>query len=1007
MIFKKDTSIENGRLLIRQGLGIDARLPSYNSLLAFLDNYATDLETFFRDYSPNYSFDDEPIFDLIDEPDLYDVVYLKSDGKYYKALVNDGATTENIVGIRHITAGLSHIIYMHGFVPMGTGSSAGTLGYLAESEGVMPGDPIYVSATTAGKLSNEETDIKLGYYIGRDSDSNYILQVTLDSGYIRPNSYDELTNKIMDGDLNLLKNFDAQRSLSFNGTTSMISFADNANLNFGTADFTVLLRFRTSADYASGSKPIVAKGVGTERFEFVMTDTNTLQFQIQDDAAELTIDSDLALNDGVAHTVIILGDRSGNYSMIVDGILQADTVTATTVTVTNAESLYLGRNEGGTDFFTGEIIDVRFFDRLLTDLEAKSWSRNPFKESATTDETFVVTSESFAVNKLYDLTTNGNDSSAVTDVSLIKPETPVNMTFKDESYIFSSRVGIGSDVLGNDIAGSTSDITGNLLHLKDDTGNASIIVEGTTGAYVNLVDLGGAADDKWLQVMTSAGITKMSSLNDDGTTLKDNILTIDHGNGFVGIKTAAASVLTPLHVTGSATLQGATVELFLQDTDGTTAEMSNSIKITTNRFGIGSVDDAFGTYAEKFTILNASGNTGIGNINPEEIFHVEENQNAGSDIRLSNTDAGNAAIIGVMLETDESTGASTIRQYGSGHATMASYLEMGTQVSGHVRLISNATQAILVDTTQNVLLGTGSAITPVSTEWRSGKLFEISHTSGAEIPMISLSSLQTMDDYELGALNFVNTDNAGTAGVGSQVVSSLVTSIDSLSSNVANDSGGVMEFWTKPAAGTIAMNMTLDGAGELTVVGDVISNGTNLETHATTTGTIGNDSPLIHGATSDNDVNMIVRRDASGDFACNIMTGTATIAQYSDLAENYTVEGDWMPGMIVSRNFTKGPELKITMDELAPDVFGIISTSPAYSMNSGSEGAAITMVGRIPVLIEGPVSKWDLIVPAGNGHGRRMDSEDETVFVIAEALESNQSDGLKLIECFAKVITKS
>lgn len=152
---------------------------------------------------------------------------------------------------------------------------------------------------------------------------------------------------------------------------------------------------------------------------------------------------------------------------------------------------------------------------------------------------------------------------------------------------------------------------------------------------------------------------------------------------------------------------------------------------------------------------------------------------------------------------------------------------------------------------------------------------------------------------------------------------------------------------------------------------------------------------------------MIVRRDASGNFACNIMTGTATIAQYSDLAEIYTIEGEWEPGMIVSRNFSSGAELKITSDELAPDVFGIISTDPAFSMNSKCNGAPITMVGRIPVLIDGPVSKWDMIVPAGNGHGRRMESNDETVFVIAEALESNDNEGVKRVECFAKVITKS
>lgn len=158
-----------------------------------------------------------------------------------------------------------------------------------------------------------------------------------------------------------------------------------------------------------------------------------------------------------------------------------------------------------------------------------------------------------------------------------------------------------------------------------------------------------------------------------------------------------------------------------------------------------------------------------------------------------------------------------------------------------------------------------------------------------------------------------------------------------------------------------------------------------------------------HSATSANTANRIVMRDASGNFSAGIITATATAARYSDLAEKYTIEGEWEPGNIVSRNREEGAELKITNQSDCPDVFGVISTNPAFLMNQDSTGAPIVMIGRAPIKIIGPVKKWDLIVPAGNGCGRAIRCGEDFSHVIGEALAANIHETPKYVECFINI----
>jgi phospholipase C len=76
-------------------------------------------------------------------------------------------------------------------------------------------------------------------------------------------------------------------------------------------------------------------------------------------------------------------------------------------------------------------------------------------------------------------------------------------------------------------------------------------------------------------------------------------------------------------------------------------------------------------------------------------------------------------------------------------------------------------------------------------------------------------------------------------------------------------------------------------------------------------------------------------------------------------------------------------------------VVGVISTSPAYLMNDGIDGQAIALRGRVPVKVMGPIKKGETLVSTSNGHGKVGDTHNS----FAIALETNLSEGSKLIEC--------
>jgi hypothetical protein len=124
-------------------------------------------------------------------------------------------------------------------------------------------------------------------------------------------------------------------------------------------------------------------------------------------------------------------------------------------------------------------------------------------------------------------------------------------------------------------------------------------------------------------------------------------------------------------------------------------------------------------------------------------------------------------------------------------------------------------------------------------------------------------------------------------------------------------------------------------------------------------------------ATSANTAGAIVARGASGEFSAGVITATATNARYADLAEYYSADAEYASGTVLS--FGGDQEVTITTGINDVRVAGVVSTNPAYAMNTAIEAAhsvALALTGRVPTLVVGAVAKGDMMVSAGGGRAK-------------------------------------
>jgi len=120
----------------------------------------------------------------------------------------------------------------------------------------------------------------------------------------------------------------------------------------------------------------------------------------------------------------------------------------------------------------------------------------------------------------------------------------------------------------------------------------------------------------------------------------------------------------------------------------------------------------------------------------------------------------------------------------------------------------------------------------------------------------------------------------------------------------------------------------------------------------------------------------------------NTLTGTATAAQYADLAERYHADMPMEAGDVVC--FGGDAEITKCGTEGDTKVAGIISTAPAFMMNKDagddSTHPYVALAGRVPCKVTGTIKKGDMLMASGKD-GHAMAGDYKGGAMIGKAIE--------------------
>lgn len=234
--------------------------------------------------------------------------------------------------------------------------------------------------------------------------------------------------------------------------------------------------------------------------------------------------------------------------------------------------------------------------------------------------------------------------------------------------------------------------------------------------------------------------------------------------------------------------------------------------------------------------------------------------------------------------------------------------------------------------------------------------------------------------------------------------SNVVSLLSSFGSNTISTTGNVTAgFFVGDGSQLTGLPAGYTDSNVVTLLGAFGSNSIS------TTGNITSGNAVVTNAITVNSGNLttaIVNGGANG--VGNIGSSTsyfdtvfakATSAQYADLAEMYSSDQAYPPGTVVVFGGTQ--EITHSTRSHDPAVAGVISTNPAFVMNSGhliKNELPVALTGRVPCQVHGPIERGDLVVTSDQpGTAQRLNTWQPGC-VIGKSLERIADGQTKTIE---------
>jgi len=535
-------------------------------------------------------------------------------------------------------------------------------------------------------------------------------------------------------------------------------------------------------------------------------------------------------------------------------------------------------------------------------------------------------------------------------------------------------------LVGKNYAGYGEFLDENFIHLLENGSNTSAPVAPLTGQLWwdktnNLLKVYNGSIFKTISAATASATQPASNVTGD--------LWYDTTNQQVKVYTGASFIVVGPAFTSTEGTAGAIPETVNDNT--ATPHFVTGLYVAGTRVGLVSKDATFTAAAPTSTLFptvfkgitmsNSADTVLAGNIRnggnvvvtaggaTTAIVQATGVLITGFNSVTGNVIGGNITTAGLVTASGNITGANVIT---TGLATVT-----GNVIGGNVTTAGNVVATGLVSAGGNVI---GANITTAGVVTATGNI------TGGNIITAAL-----MQSANVSATANVQAGNLRTTGLVS--AAGNVTSAANIAGQFFIGNGSQLTGLSLGVSVTKFENGT--SKGEVNApngnIGFTVAGTANVVTIDTTTVYANVVSVQSIAKTGSNGVGNI---GSSANYF-NQVFATATTALYADVAERFAADESLEPGTVVELGGTR--EITRSINDLSENVFGVISTRPAYTMN-GAAGdddthPRVAMTGRVPVKVTGYVKKGDRWVSAGSGQARAAQPGEATAFnVIGRSL---------------------
>ena len=507
---------------------------------------------------------------------------------------------------------------------------------------------------------------------------------------------------------------------------------------------------------------------------------------------------------------------------------------------------------------------------------------------------------------------------------------------------------------------------------------------GKTTPNENVEILTGYSNIAYSQIDGSVG-----NLNINPLTLANGQVLAYDGSYWVNRGGNAAGLIT-LGEAGNVNITGGAIGYSLQ-TDGTgnlswgpagflysnianlTPDVSNSLGILANAIVMkvaNTIPYVNGT-AVTITGVNGVSNASINS----QTFYVKlanDFPTSGNTILFNTSDLANANAYanGTLTYTNSPNAIATASSSGGGGTSAAGgsntsvqYNNGGVSAGGTNFTWNAGTSLLTVNGNANV--GNLIATTLVSASILQSNV----STGTAPFTVTSTTQVANLSVATAGLATFATTANA-VAGANVSGAVAFATTANAVAG--ANVSGAVSFATTANAvaganvSGAVSFATTANAVAGANVSGTV-ANANYSAYAANITGATQSNITTLNGITTINAGATSTVLTFTGNL--QLSAGSRLTATYADLAEYYEADNEYEPGTVLA--FGGDNEVTIGTDNTTK-VAGVVSSNPAYIMNSECKGiaVAIALQGRAPCKVRGIIKKGDMMISGGNGYAR-------------------------------------